>query len=705
MSRSVAGACPLDCPDTCAWHIEVDALGRAVSLRGDREHPFTRGALCGKVNRYLDALYAPDRLLHPLRRVGAKGAGQFERISWEEAIELAARGIQRAIDEDGPESVLPYYYAGTMGQVQGWTLGPRLFAALGASKLGTTICSAASTAALTAIHGAKVGLDPEDIAYARLVLIWGGNLLYSNVHQWRFILAAREAGGHIVTIDPLRTATADHSDEHVKLRPGTDGALALGLMRAVLDAGAADRDWLERHAVGWPELEARLREWPPARAAEECGVSLAQLEGLGQRLAATRPAAIRMGLGLQRHGGAGAAVRAISAISAVTGDWRHVGGGVAGNVSDHFPVATTETVYPSDLPRRQARTINMSRLGEALLTVDDPPVRALVVFNANPGASNPAQRQVHEGLARDDLCTVVLEHRLTDTADFADVVLPATMQPEHIDLHTAYGHLYMTWNEPAVAPPGECLPNTEIFRRLARALGLDHPRFFDSDLDIARQLLDTDGCRAAGITLETLRERGWQRTVDYPAGTAPFADGGFPSPSGKVELRSDGLASLGLDPLVGYVPPYEVVDSELAERYPLVLLCPASRFFLNSTFASTPWHLRKAGPLTVHVHPDDAAVRSLEEGEAIVVRNDRGSFEAVVTVDDAAAPGVAFLYKSHWAKLLPGGFNANATTPQRDADMGGSPTFHDNRVEIEPLRVGRRAHGLAAVGAAAPDEV
>lgn len=701
MSRSVAGACPLDCPDTCAWHVEVDDAGQAVSLRGDREHPFTRGALCGKVNRYLDALYAPDRLLHPLKRVGEKGHAQFEQVSWDEAIALAASGLQRAIDEDGPESVLPYYYAGTMGQVQGWTLGPRFFAALGASRLDPTICSAASSAALTAIHGAKVGLDPEDIAHTRLLLIWGGNLLYSNVHQWRFILTAREAGAHIVTIDPLRTATAERSDEHVQLRPGTDGALALGLMRAVVDAGAADREWLERHTVGWPELEVRLSDWPLARAADECGVPLEQLESLGRRLAETRPTAIRMGLGLQRHGGAGAAVRAIAAIPALTGDWRHVGGGVVGSTGGHFPLAVEKTVYPADLPIPPARTINMSRLGEALLTVDDPPVRALVVFNANPGASNPGQGEVHAGLARSDLFTVVLEHRLTDTADYADVVLPATMQPEHIDLHAAYGHLYMTWNEPAVAPTGECLPNTEIFRRLAEALGLDHPRLYDSDLDIARQLLDTDGCRAAGITLETLRERGWQRTVDYPAGTAPFAEGGFPSPSGKVELRSDSLVSLGLDPLVGYVPPYEVVDSELAERYPFVLLCPASRFFVNSTFASTPWHLRKTGPLAVHVHPDDAADRSLEEGGAIVVRNDRGSFEAVVTIDDAAPRGVAFLYKSHWAKLLEGGFNANATTPQRDADMGGAPTFHDNRVEIEPVRVSGRRDRQAAVVAGA----
>jgi anaerobic selenocysteine-containing dehydrogenase len=686
MTRFVQGACPLDCPDTCSWQVEVDDDGRAVGLRGDHDHPFTRGALCGKVNRYLDALHDPDRLLHPLRRVGAKGEGRFERIGWDEAIEVVATNLQRAIDESGAESVLPYYYAGTMGLVQGWSLGPRLFAALGASRLGATICSAASTAALDATFGAKVGVDPEDIQHAKLVMIWGGNLLHSNVHQWRFILEARAAGAHIVVIDPLRTDTAERSDEHVQLRPGTDGALALGLMRVVVDEGAHDEEWMQQHTSGWPELAARIEEWPVERAASVCGVPVEQLVTLGRRLAQTRPAVQRLGLGLQRHGGAGAAFRAVLAIPAVTGDWRHVGGGAIGSTGGHFPLATHEVVFPRELETPAARTINMSRLGEALTTYDDPPVRAMVVFDANPAASNPNQLRVRKGLERDDLFTVVLEHRLTDTAMYADVVLPATMQPEHIDLHSAYGHLYLGFNEIAVDAPGECLTNTEIFRRIAAGLGHEHPRLHDTDLELARQLLDTDGCREAGVTLETLRERGWQRTVSYPTGTAPFAAGGFPTASGKVQLYSNELERQGLDPLPGYQPPFEGSDESLRERFPLVLLCPANRFFVNSTFASLDWHQRKAGPLAVHLHPDDALERGLDEGDAIVVHNDRGEFEAIVTVDDATAPGVAFLYKSHWPKLLKGGANANATTPERDADMGGAPTFHDNRVEVSGVR-------------------
>lgn len=689
MTRFVQGACPLDCPDTCSWQVEVGDDGRAVSLRGDREHPFTRGALCGKVNRYLDALHDPDRIMQPVRRTGAKGEGRFEEIGWDEAIELLAAGLRQVLDEDGPEAVLPYYYAGTMGLVQGWSLGPRLFAALGASRLGTTICSAASSAALETTYGGKVGVDPENIQHAKLVMIWGGNLLHSNVHQWRFVLEAKAAGAHVVTIDPLRTDTAQRSDEHVQLRPGTDGALALGLMRVVVDEGAHDVEWLERYTIGWPELSERLEEWTVERAAEVSGVPLEQLVGLGRRLARTRPAVQRLGLGLQRHGGAGGAFRAVLAIPAVTGDWRHVGGGAVGSTGGLFPLARHEAVFPSGLETPAARTINMSRLGEALTTLDDPPVRALVVFDANPAASNPNQLRVREGLERENLFTVVLEHRITDTAMYADLVLPATMQPEHADIHSAYGHLYLGWNEPAVEAPGQCLPNTEIFRRIATALGLDHPRLHDSDIELARQLLDTDGCREAGITLEALRQRGWLRTVPYPAGTAPYAEGNFPTASGKIELRSDRLARQGLDPLPGYVPPFEGADVSLSERYPLVLLCPANRFFVNSTFASLPWHRRKAGPLAVHLHPDDALERGLDEGDPIVVHNDRGEFEATVTIDDATSSGVAFLYKSHWPKLLQGEANANATTPERDADLGGAPTFHDNRVEVTGLRTRR----------------
>ncbi|MFN0155321.1 MAG: molybdopterin-dependent oxidoreductase [Gaiella sp.] len=696
--RTVTGFCPLDCPDTCAWEIDVDGEGKAVALRGVKEHPFTAGALCAKVNRYLDALYDPDRLLHPLWRVGAKGEGRFERISWDDAIDLAAEGIQRSIDRDGPESVLPFYYAGTMGRIQGWSLGPRLFHHLGASRLLLNLCSGAAHKALGLTLGASVSFDPEDLVHSRLILLWGSNPHNANIHVWKFILEAKRRGAHVVAIDPLRSDSAARCHEHLAPLPGTDAALALGLMRVALDEGAADRDWLDAHTVGWPQLEARLAEWPVERVAQVCGLDAETILRLGRRIATTRPTAIRVGLGLQRHGGAGAAVRAIVSLPAVTGDWRHVGGGAVSMTSDQFPWNVRALASPAGMPMPPARTINMSRLGEALTALDDPPVGALVVFNANPAASNPNQLRVRDGLLREDLFTVVLEQRLTDTTDYADLVLPVTMQPEHHDIYGAYGHLYLQWNEPALEPAGECLPNNEVFRRLAVALGLDEPRLQDSDLEIAAQLLDTDEARARGITLETLRARGWMRGAGFEPGTAPFAEGGFPTPSGKVELHSERLERAGADPVVGFVPPFEVLDEELAERFPFVLLAPAGRYFMNSTFASLPWHRQKAGPVQVHIHPADADELGLATGDEISVANDRGAFTAEALIDDATRPGVAFLFKSHWPKLVDGFANANATTPERDADMMAAPTFHDNRVAITLVRPAARA---APAGAAA----
>ena len=431
--------------------------------------------------------------------IGAKGEGALRaRSAGTRRSRPRAAGLRSAIERHGPESVLPYYFAGTEGMVQGWIMGPRLFAALGASRLRTTICTAAAGAALDATYGGSVGMDPEDFEHAQLVILWGANLLSTNLHQWRFVLAAQRRGAHVVAIDPLRTDTAERCDEHLAPRPGTDAALALGLMRVVLDEGAEDRDWLARHTEGWPELEARLAEWPVERAAEICGLPVerrARARAAG--FAHTRPTAIRLGLGLQRHGGAGAAMRAILALPALTGDFRHVGGGVLCMTGGHFGgINAGRVAVPADLPAPAARTINMSRLGEALTELDDPPVAAIVVFDANPAASNPDHTRVHAGLAREDLFTVVLEQRMTDTALFADIVLPATMQPEHLDLHDSYGHHYVTLNLPAVEPPGECLPNSEIFRRLARALGLDHPRLRESDeADRARRARLRRGAR------------------------------------------------------------------------------------------------------------------------------------------------------------------------------------------------------------------
>jgi anaerobic selenocysteine-containing dehydrogenase len=451
-------------------------------------------------------------------------------------------------------------------------------------------------------------------------------------------------------------------------------------MRHVLDAGAADRAWLDAHTVGWPELEARLAEWPVERAAAECGLDVDVVRRLGERIATTRPTAVRVGLGLQRHGGAGQAIRAVCALPLVTGDFRYPGGGALCMTSGHHPVDANAVVRPADMPAPPARSINMSRLAAALTGEADPPITALVVFNANPAATVPDQTRAREGLRRADLFTAVLEQRWTDTCDYADVVLPATMQPEHLDLHSSYGHHYTTLNLPVVPAPGEALPNTEIFRRIAAAMGLDHPRLRDTDEDLARQLL-----RGTPVGFDELRARTYVRMTGVAVGSAPFAAGGFPTPGGRARLLDPELERHGVDPLVGYTPPVEAADRQLAERFPLVLVAPAGRFLMNSTFASLPWHLGKMGPPRVHLHPDDAAARGLAAGSAVRVRNDRGSFLAAVAIDDATRPGLAFTYKMYWARLSPGGTNVNAVTGVRDTDLGGGPTFHDTRVEVEAV--------------------
>ncbi|MET7970146.1 molybdopterin-dependent oxidoreductase [Micromonospora sp. NPDC005305] len=675
------GACPLDCPDTCVWQLTVSD-GRAVALRGDRDHPFTRGALCGKVNRYLDAVNGPDRLTTPYVRTGPKGAGRvaYRPASWAEAVERVAAGLRASIDRDGPESMLPYYFAGTMGHVQGWTMGQRLFAHLGASRLDTTICTGAARAALHSIYGGSVGFEPESIVAAKLVLLWGANPLATNLHLWPFVQQARERGAYVVTVDPLRTDTAARSDEHVAPLPGTDAALALGLMRHVRDAGAADEQWLAAHTVGWPELAARLDEWPVQRAAAECGLPVEVVRRLGDRIATTRPTAVRVGLGLQRHHGAGQAIRAICALPLVTGDFRHPGGGALVSTSGHHPIDEGRVVRPPGMPAPPARKLNMSRLATVLTGEADPPVTSLVVFNSNPAATAPDQNRLLAGLRRADLFTVVLEQRWTDTCDYADVVLPATMQPEHLDLHSSYGHHYTTLNLPVTRAPGEALPNTEIFRRIAAALGIDHPRFRDSDEDLARQLL-----AGTPVSFEELRQKTYARTTGVPVGSAPFAAGGFPTADGRARLHDPSLARLGVDPLPGHTPPVEAADPELARRFPLVLLAPAGRFFMNSTFASLPWHARRTGPPRMHLHPDDAAARGLADGDAVRVHNDRGAFLAAVAVDEATRPGLAFTYKAYWARLSPGRATVNAVTAVRDTDLGEAPTFHDCRVEVEPV--------------------
>ena len=682
-SRRVLGACPLDCPDTCSWIVTVKD-GRAVDLRGDPDHPFTRGVLCNKVNGYVAYSQSPDRLLHPLRRVGPKGRGTFQRISWDDALDEIAERLDRIIREFGAEAIWPYLGSGSMGLLQGcYAAGRRLWNVLGASQHVMTICTIAGGVGTGYTLGDnRVGMDPETLRFSKLIVLWGSNTLSTNLHLWRSITMARQQGARLVVIDPIRTRTADAADTHLAPIPGTDAALALGLLHVVLAEGAEDKAFISQHTLGWDEFRARILEYPPDRVADICGLPVDAIVDLGKRIAHTRPTGIRLTMGLQRHGGGGMAVRTITCIPGVTGDWRYPGGGAGYDTRGFFGV-NWPALYRDDLRRPGTRVLTMTRLGEGLLDLDNPPVKALFVSASNPLASVPHQSKIRRGLERPDLFTVVVEHFRTDTVEYADIVLPATMQLEHADLQIAYGHLYISWNEPAVPPPGECLSSTEMFRRLAKRLGLDEPALYDSDDELARQVLGSGHPALDGITLETLKARGWMR-VQYPEPFVPFAHG-FPTPSGKLEFLTERMAKAGLDPLAGYTPPYEAAqrDTPLATRYPLALIAGADHYFLNSLFANVGDQMKRSGPPIVRIHPEDATARGLETGQDARVFNDRGAFVARVEVSDRVRRGLVASTKGRWPRHVKGGATVNVTVDERDSDMGGGAVFHDNRVEVE----------------------
>ncbi|NUT44254.1 MAG: molybdopterin-dependent oxidoreductase [Thermoactinospora sp.] len=659
---NVLGACPLDCPDTCSWIVSVDD-GKAVKMRGNPEHPYTRGALCVKVNRYLEHAAADDRILHPLRRTGPKGSGQFERISWDEALEEISVRLRGIIDEFGGEAIWPYNGTGSLGYLQGCegVAGRRFWNVLGASKHWLNICSSAGNSGLTLANGTPGGMDPEDFAHAKLILLWGTNTLTSGHHLWKFIQDARAQGAHVVAIDPIRTRTADQADEHLAIRPGTDAALALGLLNVVVAEGAVDTEYVESFTSGWDDFSAEIAKYPVEVAADITGIPADVIHSLGTRLARTRPTAIRATMGIQRHAGGGTAMRTIAAIPAVTGDWRHQGGGVAYSTSGHVKL-TIDT--RDDLLDKPVRTLTMTRLASDL-----EKVKCLWVYGANPVGSTSDSERIRQGLLRDDLFTVVMEQFPTDTVDYADIVLPATMQIEHMDLHAGYGHMYLLWNEPAVAPPGECLSTTETFRRLAAHMGLDEPALHASDLELAEDLLKGDHPSLQGITVDRLRKEGWVR-MNYPEPFVPFAEG-FPTSTGRMRFPSAGKA---------YVPPSWLSD---ASPYPLTLITPAAHTFLNTTFANNPELLRRAKDPAVLVNAADAASRGLAAGQRVRIHNDRGGFEAVVEISDRVAPGVVASPKGRWPKLS-GGSNPNAVVQEKDADLGRGALYHDNRVEISP---------------------
>jgi anaerobic selenocysteine-containing dehydrogenase len=676
----VRGACPHDCPDTCALQVTVED-GRAVRVAGDPDHPPTHGALCTKVSRYAERTYHPERVLTPLKRVGPKGAGQFEPIGWDEALDTIAARL-KAIAARDPEAVLPYSYAGTMGLVQGEGMAARFFHKLGASLLDRTICASAGGDALAATYGGKLGMHVEHFSESRLIVIWGSNSITANLHFWTFVQQAKRAGAQVWCIDPRRTETADKCHHHIALRPGTDGALALALMHELVVNGWVDEDYVARHVQqgegGWPAMRERALQWPPERAAQVCGVAAQDIRELARAWGTTQPAAIRLNYGMQRVHGGGNAVRLIALLPCITGAWRHRAGGMLLSASGWFKGARNDAALQRTdlLAGRAPRTINMSTIGDDLLREASPEfgpkVEAVIVYNSNPVAVAPQSRKVVQGFAREDLFTVVLEHFLTDTADHADIVLPATTQLEHWDTHSAYGHTYALLNEPAIAPVGQARPNTQIFRDLAARMGYTEPCFQDTDEQLVAQAWRPEAVNAA-----ELKARGWVKLV-IP--DAPFAEGGFPTPDGRVRITVPGLG------LPDHVPNHECAETEpaLAARYPLAMISPPARHFLNSTFVNVKSLRAIEGEPLVEIHPQDASARGIASGAVVRVFNDRGEYRCKAEITERARPGVVNGLGIWWRKFGLDGTNVNELTHQRLTDIGRAPSFYDCLVEVAP---------------------
>jgi len=678
----IRGACPHDCPDTCALLVTVRD-GKAIRVAGNPDHPSTAGVLCTKVSRYTERTYSRDRLLTPMRRVGRKGEGRFEPVSWDVALDDIAAKL-KAIAARDPQRILPYSYAGTMGWVQGEGMGSRLFHRLGASLLERTICSSPGTTGLLYTLGGAVGMDVEQFVNAKLILIWGSNPITSSVHFWAIAQEAKRRGAKLIAIDPHRTDTAQKCHEHIALMPGTDAALALGLMHLLIADDRIDHDYVSRYTVGFAQLAERAAAWNPARTAAVCGITEEQVRSLARDYATIRPAAIRLNYGMQRVYGAGNAVRAVACLPALIGAWRDPAGGMLLSSSHMVPITPARHVQTQLLGTARPRSINMVEIGDALLAAD-PPIEAVVVYNSNPVAVAPESDKVIRGFAREDLFTVVLEHFQTDTADYADYLLPATTQLEHFDVHKAYGHWYVLANEPAIAPLGQARSNSDVFRDLARRMGFIEPALQASDEQIARDAMDWDSAAAGPDAYQRMIRDGWIKMA-HPA--APYAQGGFPTPSGKCEFYSERLAREGQDPLPDWLPNREsrYANPTLAARYPLAMISPPARHFLNSSFVNVESLQATEREQRCELHPDGAAARGIADGDQVRVFNDRGSFVARARVSDRTRRDLVVAWGLWWHKLVPGARNVNAVTGQSLTDMGRGPTFYDCLVEVE--RVG-----------------
>ncbi len=714
--RIVHTVCSHDCPDSCAVLVTVNEEGRAIKVEGDPTQPVTQGFLCGKVAKYLDRVYAPDRILYPLKRKpeahkGPRSRGSeheaFERVSWDEALDAIAARLKQIADLYGPEAILPYSYAGTIGVLGYGSMDRRFFHRLGASQLDRAICSEAGGQALNLVYGKKIGLPTEDFRLAKLIVAWAANIHGNNIHLWPFVEEARRNGARLIVIDPYRTRTAAVADWHIAIRPGTDAALALGMMHVILNEGLEDRVYIAEMTHGFERLAERVREYTPQRVAAWTGMTPAEIEQLAREYATMRPAALRLNYGVQRSENGGAAVRAIAMLPALTGAWKHRGGGAQLSTSGAF-AWNKESLERPDLALasplgRLARVVNMSQLGQALTELGQnrdqgsgvrgqnsgPAVHALFVYNSNPGAVAPNHNAVRRGLERGDLFTVVHELFFTDTTDYADYILPATTFLEHTDVQGAYGHYFVQLSKQAIEPLGEARSNVWLFGQLAQRMGFSEPCFRDTPEEMIRQALalGADGHSANAnmehITLEDLEREGHIPLAFHADGLRPYTSGEVPTPSGRIELFSESLAAAGLDGLPGFVPPTESRWGKTAEQYPLELLGRKNDHYMNSTFANLPGHRKMEARTSqrLEMHPADAEARGLADGDRVRVFNDRGAIELTAMLNPSLPAGVVAA-RLDWAKLHPDGVNVNALTSERLTDIGGGATFYSTLVEV-----------------------
>jgi len=725
MKRVVHAACPHDCPDACGVLITIED-GRATKIQGDPEHPVTRGFLCAKVAKYLDRVYSSERVLYPMRRVGGKGpasgrlqAGEgarstqaaFERISWDEALDLIAERFRQIIAEHGSEAILPYSYGGTIAALNGGSMDRRFFFRLGASQLERTICSDAGEVGLQSVLGIKLGTEPEQFAHSRYIIAWGANIHGNNVHLWPFIEEARRKGAKLVVIDPYRTRTAKCTDWYLPINPGTDAALALGLIYVIINENLFDADYVSRYTVGFAELKQRAQEYPPEEVAHWTGISANDIRKLAHEYATVRPSVIRVNYGIQRSEGGGMAMRAVTMLPCLIGSWKEVGGGLQMSTSGAFALNSDALKMPELMQKslgRPARMVNMVQLGTALNTLTAPPIQALFVYNSNPAAVCPNHNQVVRGLMRPDLFTVVHEQFFTDTTDYADIVLPATTFFEHKDLQIAYGHYYLQVSNQAMDPLGECRSNVETFRALAERMGFEDECFRETVDEMIDGALDFPNPRLEGITRERLESDphvrlnfttnhvgtdAFVRPAEQSSATTvppflPFAEGNFPTPSGKAEFYSQTLRRQGLDPVVAFTPPQESRhgSASKAAGFPLELLARKPDNHLNSSFANVPSvRQMEPGMGDLEMHPADAQARCIRDGDRVRAFNSRGEIVLRSKVNGSVRPGVVAA-RLDWARFAPGGRNINVLTSDKLTDMGNAATFYSVCVEVELFR-------------------